>query len=90
MAEKRERLDVIHDILHAIIKNNNEIGPTRLIQLSNLSPTMFREYTKDLLEQKLIFEIEKKNKKYYGVSEKGYKFMEKYKTFKNFILELGI
>ena len=90
MAEKRERLDVIYDMLQAIIRNNNEIGPTRLIQLSNLSPVMFREYTKDLIEQELIHEIEKKNKKFYTVSDKGYKFIEKYKTFKSFISELGI
>ena len=90
MAEKRERLDVIHDILQAIIRNNNEIGPTRLIQLSNLSPAMFKEYTKDLLEQGLIQEKQKKNKKVYVVSDKGYSFIEKYKTFKNFISELGI
>lgn len=90
MAEKRERMDVIHDILSAVIKNNNKIGPTRLIQLSNLSPAMFKEYIKDLVEQKLLLENQEKNKKVYKLGDKGYAFLEKYKMFKNFVEELGI
>ena len=90
MAEKRERLDVIHDILRTIIKNNNKIGPTRLIQLSNLSPRMFKEYIKDLTEQELILVKQEKNKKTYEVGNKGYAYLEKYKQFKNFVEELGI
>lgn len=90
MAEKREKLDVIHDMLNAIIKNNNKIGPTRLIQISNLSPKMFKEYTQELINQELINTKIEKNKKYYEVKDKGYKFLEQYNTFKNFVEELGL
>lgn len=89
MSEKREKMDVVYDNLSAVI-NNNKIRPTRLIQLSNLSPTMFKQYTKELLEQRLLKENIEKNKKNYSVDEKGYKFLEKYKTFKNFVEELGL
>lgn len=90
MAEKRERLDVVYDILTAVIKNNNKIGPTRLIQLSNLSPAMFKEYTQSLLNQELLLEKLEKNKKYYQVGDKGYKFLEQYRVFRNFVEELGL
>ncbi|MFP4567706.1 MAG: winged helix-turn-helix domain-containing protein [Candidatus Woesearchaeota archaeon] len=90
MAEKRERMDVVYDILNAVIKHNNKIGPTRLIQLSNLSPAMFREYTNELVKQQILNEHTDKTKKFYSITNKGYSFIEKYKTFKKFIDELGI
>ncbi len=90
MAEKRERLDVIYDILNAVIRNNNKIGPTRLIHLSNLSPTMFKEYIRDLVENGLLIEKAYKNKKFYEVGINGYKFLEQYKNFKKFVYELGL
>ena len=43
MARKRERLEVIKDILMSIRQNKN-IKPTRLLYASNLSPQMFKEY----------------------------------------------
>ena len=90
MADKRERLDVVHDILQGILKFNNNVGPTRLIQTSNLSPAMFREYTEELLSSGLIAQSLKKNKKFYSVTDKGFKFIEEYKVFKNFVTELGL
>ena len=90
MAEKRERLDVISDILNAIIRNNNKIGPTRLIQLSNLSPAMFKEYINHLTTNELLSLSEIKGKKFYSITEKGYVFLEKYKNFKKFVNDLGV
>lgn len=90
MAEKRERLDVVCDILSAVLKNNNKIGPTRLIQLSNLSPAMFKEYTCELINQGLLKEIFVKNKKFFELGDKGYKFLEQYRAFRNFVEELGL
>ncbi len=90
MTEKRERLDVISDILNAVIRNNNKIGPTRLIQLSNLSPAMFKEYIKHLTSNDLLLISELKGKKFYSITDKGYVFLEKYKNFKKFVNEIGI
>ncbi len=90
MAEKRERLDVVYDVLQSILKSNNKVGPTRLIQSSNLSPAMFKEYINDLLGNGLIEEELVKSKKFYSVTDKGFKFIEEYKVFKNFVVELGL
>lgn len=90
MADKRERLDVIHDILNCILKYNNSVGPTRLIQTSNLSPAMFKEYTEELLNSGLISKNVQKNKKIFSVTDKGFKFIQEYKFFKNFVTELGL
>lgn len=90
MAEKRERLDVIYDILQGIINNNNHIGPTRLIQKSNLSPIMFKEYTQHLIDNQLIVSIHHNGRTFYQVREKGFQFIEQYQVFKHFIREIGI
>ena len=50
MARKRERLEVIRDILKSIMSNKN-IKPTRLLYASNLSPQMFKEYVNELLKK---------------------------------------
>ena len=47
MARKRERLDIIRDILLSI-RNNHKIKPTRLLYASNLSPQMFKDYVEEL------------------------------------------
>jgi predicted transcriptional regulator len=89
MAEKRERLDVIKDMLLTVVKHK-KIGPTRLIQLSNLSPAMFKEYINHLLSAGLLIESFEKKKKFYVISDKGCIFLERYKTFKHFVDELGL
>lgn len=90
MAKKRERFDVIKDILATIRHNQNKIRPTRLLQLSNLSPKMFKDYINELLETGLIEQNDSKDKKFYSLTEKGDKFLEKYRVFKDFIDNLGL
>ncbi|MFO7710663.1 MAG: winged helix-turn-helix domain-containing protein [Candidatus Woesearchaeota archaeon] len=88
MKRKRERLEVIHDIL-STVQDKGEIGPTRLLQLSNLSPQMFREYMNELVKSGLL-EIKEEKKKMYTITDKGYTFLERYKIFSNFVEELGL
>ncbi len=52
-AKKRERLEVIKDILQTI-KNTRQIKPTRLLYASNLSTQMFKEYINQLLTKEFI------------------------------------
>lgn len=90
MKKKRERFEIIHDILKTI-ESKNKIGPTRLLQLSNLSPKMFKDYIDELLDNGLIFEeLQNNERKKFCLTEKGYTFMEKYKIFSNFVNELGL
>ncbi len=89
-SKKRERLEVIYDILIAIKNNNNELGPTRLLYSSNLSSQMFKDYINELISKDLIIELEKKQKKYYSLSKKGIEFINKYKEIKVFIDNFGL
>lgn len=89
--KKRDRLGVIYDILRIIRDNHNSIKPTPLLRYSNLSSKSFSEYYADLLAKNLVKEIlDKKNKKFITLTDKGFQFLEKYKLILGFIDEFGL
>lgn len=91
MKKKRERLEVIHDILLIIQKRNNSIKPTPLLRYSNLSSQSFTEYLNELLAKDLVKEEQdKKRKKYITLTDKGFKYLEKYKLILGFIDEFEL
>lgn len=86
MSKKRERLEVIYDFLKIIQENHNSIKPTPLLRKTNLSSQSFNEYFQELLKKEFIKEIYDKNKKkYITLSDKGFHYLEKYKTILGFI-----
>ena len=89
MGKKREKLEIIRDILLAI-KEKGQIKPTRLLYSSNLSPQMFKEYLGLLLEEKFIKEILVKKKKFFLLMDKGQNFLGEYKIIENFIRNCGL
>ncbi len=90
MAKKRERLEVIRDILTAI-KENRQIKPTRLLYASNLSPQMFKEYINELISKGFIkFEIDKNDKKTFSLTKKGQEFLQEYRVIEEFIENFGL
>ena len=90
MAKKRERLEVVYDILYTVRDYNNSIKPTRLQQKSNLSPQMFKEYTEELLEKRFLVSEEKEGHKTYVLTNKGYEFLAKYKQAMELIENFGL
>ncbi len=90
MAKKRERLEVIRDILKSI-NASRQIKPTRLLYASNLSPQMFKEYVNELLNKGFIkFEIDKKEKKTFSLTPRGQEFLQEYKIIENFVENFGL
>jgi predicted transcriptional regulator len=85
---KRNKLEIIRDIL-TIVQNNHNIKPTPLLRQSNISSSRFKKYYIELLEKEFIKEIKKENK-YVLLTEKGQRFLEKYKTIINFIDEFEL
>lgn len=87
---KRGKLEVMKDILE-IIKIHNMIKPTPLLRKSKLSSARFKEYYIELVEKKFIDQItNQKQEKYVILTEKGLKFLEKYKSIVNFIQEFEL
>lgn len=90
MAKRRERLEVIKDILGAI-RESRHIKPTRLLYASNLSPQMFKDYIDDLLKKNFIkLETDEGGKKTFCLAKKGNEFLEEYKVIENFIENFGL
>lgn len=91
MSKKRERLEVIYDILKVIQKHNNSIKPTPLLRYSNLSSQSFSEYQKELFKKEFVREErDKKGRKYITLTDKGFKYLEKYKLILGFIDEFEL
>lgn len=89
MTKKREKLEIIRDIL-MVAKERGQIRPTRLLYSSNLSPQMFKEYTKLLLDKKFIEEIIIKNKKSFSITNKGADFLREYRVIEGLIENFGL
>ncbi len=90
MTRKRERLEVIKDILRAIMQNR-QIKPTRLLYASNLSPQMFKEYINELISKGFIgLDIDKKEKKTFSLTKKGQEFLQEYRIIENFVENFGL
>lgn len=89
--KKRDRLEVIYDILKIINDNHNSIKPTPLLRKSNLSSQSFNEYIKELQEKEMVKEInDRKGRKYYTLTDKGFQYLEKYKMIMGFIEEFEL
>jgi len=87
---KRERLEIIKEILE-IVRDNRMIRKTPLLRKSNLSSQRFTEYFQELSNKGFITEsINKEGKKVYSLSEKGFRFLEKYRTIIGFIDEFEL
>ena len=87
---RRDRLEVIYDILEIINKNHNSIKPTPLLRKSNLSSQSFAEYFEELTKKQFVKEIEDKKSKFITLTDKGFKFLEKYRMILGFIEEFDL
>ncbi len=87
---KRGKLEIIRDILLTTQKNHNHIKPTPLLRQSNLSSSRFKEYFSELIEKEFIREHISRGERFILITEKGFKFLEKYQAIVNFIDEFEL
>jgi predicted transcriptional regulator len=88
---KRDRLRVIYDVLKIIKDHNNSIKPTPLLRYSNLSTKSFNEYMNELVEREFVKQIkDEKDKKAITLTDKGFQYLEKYRTIVSFIEDFGL
>jgi len=94
MKRRRNKLEIVFDILTAIQAKGGTIKPTHLLYKSNLSHNRMREYLDELLEKNFIEEIEKKEKKKVKqmiiLKEQGYEFLQQLGKLKEFTEAFGL
>jgi predicted transcriptional regulator len=87
---KRGRLDIIKDILIVVQKNYNSIKITPLLRKSNLSSKIFKKYYNELIKKGFLRENENNHEKTVSLTDKGFKFLDKYKVIVDFIQEFEL
>ena len=90
MNKKRDRLQVIHDILKTIKEKNGRIKPTHILYKSNLSHQMMDEYLTELIEKNFVIEEKIENNKTYSITQKGQDYLNQYKLIVNFVGSFGL
>jgi predicted transcriptional regulator len=90
MNAKRDRLQVIHDILRAVADRNGRIKPTHILYKANLSHQMLEEYLGGLITKGFIVEENGKAGKTYSITPKGFDFLNKYSLIVEFIDSFGL
>jgi predicted transcriptional regulator len=90
MKQKRERLDIIHDILRVVRDNKNAVKPTHLLYKSNLSHKMMKEYLAELMEKQFISVDTKGKTTYYSLTDRGFEYLGKYSVVLDFMDSFGL
>lgn len=81
---------MVKDILKVVQDNRNSIKKTPLLRKANLSTKRFNEYYVILLKKQLIKELEINNNVYVTLTDKGFRFLEKYYLIKDFLDDFEI
>jgi predicted transcriptional regulator len=91
MNKKRERLEVVFDILKSVNEHHNSVKPTPLMRYANLSSSSFSEYYSELLAKGFLKEIEdRKGRTYITLTDKGFRYLEKYRLITEFVDEFEL
>ena len=91
MTKKRDRLEVIFDFLKIIQESHNSIKRTPLLRRSNLSSQSFVEYFDELVAKGFIREIhDTRGKRYITLTDKGFRYLERYRMINGFIDEFEL
>lgn len=90
MSKKRNKLEIIRDILEIINLKSGKIKPTHILYKSNLSHQMMVSYIEDLKLKKLIKELVSGKSRTYEITEEGIKYLEKYRLISEFTESFGL
>ena len=90
MVGKRTRIDIIEDMLAAIISKNGNIKPTHLMYKSNLSHGQMQTYLDELVDKEFIKKVDKNHREYIHITDKGCSFLQKLREMKEFEKAFGL
>ena len=92
MSRKRERLEIIHDILLAIQRCDKGKGvkPTHILYKSNLSHKMLMEYLAEMIGKGFVSEYAGKKGTTYSLTDKGCNYLKEFSVIKGFMESYGL
>jgi len=89
MPSKRDKIDIVNDMLEAIRNSRGKIKPTHLLYKSNMAHTKMKIYINELKDKGMVDEIFEKKRKFFTITEKGLNFIEDYRRMKEFANVFG-
>ena len=89
MPEKRNKTDIVLDMLISIQEKGGSIKPTHLMYKANLAHRQLKSYLDELIEKKFVEKIDIKNYEYVILTDSGHKFLEKLREMKEFEKTFG-
>jgi predicted transcriptional regulator len=90
MAKKRNRMDIISEILKTIKDKHGRIKQTHLMYKVNLSHKLMKSYLEELISKDMIGEVKEGNNIYLIIKSNGEEFIEKFKKLKEFQEAFGL
>jgi len=90
MVKKRNRIDIIHDMLAAIQNKGGRIKPTHLMYKANLSHGLMQSYLEELIGKEMIQKMDNNNNTYLIITDRGHSFIEKFRQMKEFEKTFGL
>ena len=91
MNQKRDRVEIMHDILILVRSKEGDAGPTHIMYKANLSHQMLTEYMNELMGKGFLMEeINKRGKRTYKITDKGHAFIKDYQSIRKFFDAYGL
>ncbi|MBI4140662.1 hypothetical protein HY485_02375 [Candidatus Woesearchaeota archaeon] len=90
MTERRNKIDIIYDILRVTNDKGGKILPTHLLYKSNLSHQRMKGYVEELKQKRLIDEVKEDTKTFFVITDDGRKFLQQYHQLKEFTEAFGL
>lgn len=83
--EEKEKLEIIRNILRIVKLQNNSITKKSLFRKINIEKTLFDKIFKELDEKKFIRIVGKAVSGKFGLTDKGFGYLERYDSMVRFI-----
>jgi len=88
--KKRNRLDIVIDMLVSVQEKGGRIKPTHLMYKSNLSHKQLKLYLEDLISKEFVNTHNSNNHEYILITDKGRAFLIKLREIKEFENTFGL
>ncbi|MBS3136750.1 hypothetical protein J4401_07400 [Candidatus Woesearchaeota archaeon] len=90
MERKRERSDIVLDMLLSIQGRGGRIKPTHLMYKANLAHQQMKAYLEELVGKDFVRKVREKDYEYIIITDTGLKFVEKIAQMKEFERTFGL
>lgn len=90
MNKRRNRLEIIYDILKVTNDKGGRILPTHLLYKSNLSHERMKGYVEELKEKSMLIEVQEEEKSFFEITDQGRKFLMQYHQLQELTEAFGL